>query len=321
MAKFRGCALLLLTISCSHPGMRGPASIDECASLYKRAPSLSSEESLFRSLVKSNSPVSYHINFDRLKKAVSELESRYPNQLRTSVIGTYDGEPIYRVDIPGWGSGSKKKVIVSAGVHGNESAGVATILNFIDRNIYVNGVRNNFDIVLVPYLNPGGLKNNVRRLNNNIDLNRSFSPKDAQGPTKVLRESLQGERFDMALDLHEAPFRTKFFVIKAAEDDGGIARAALADVPQDYLYTSATGSYPYGIPSATNPNKVAYNLSSPGESVSFNKGTLKAFYTDELKTPKAYTLEAPGKFALERKIEIYTEMVEGFLEQLLRNSH
>lgn len=161
----------------------------------------------------------------------------------------------------------------------------------------------------------------MRRLNNNIDLNRSFSPNEAQGPTKILRDSFQGERFDMALDLHEAPFRTKFFVIKAAEDDGGIARAVLADVPQDYLYTSATGSYPYGIPSATNPNKVAYNLSSPGESVSFNKGTLKAFYTDELKTPNAYTLEAPGRFALERKIEIYTEMVEGFFEQLLRNSH
>lgn len=156
MAKFRVCALLLFTISCSHPGMRSPASIDECASLFKRAPSLNAEESLFRSLVKSNAPVSYHINFDRLKKAVSELERRYPNQLRTSVIGNYDGEPIYRVDIPGWGSGPKKKVIVSAGVHGNESAGVATILNFIERNIYVNGVRNNFDIVLVPYLNPGG---------------------------------------------------------------------------------------------------------------------------------------------------------------------
>lgn len=313
---------LLLFVSCSQISLkRSPASdggftSKSCTDLAKAFLTPVKDHSrLFRSVVKSNSKIDYWINFDRVKKTISQMTTKYPNQLDIRTIGEYDGEPIYRIDIPGWGSGPKQNILISAGVHGNESAGVATALNFIEKNIYNSYFRNNFNIVIIPYMNPGGLKSNSRRLNNNIDLNRSFIHNLEQGPTQIIQNSLMSENFSVALDLHEAPLRDKFFVIKSTEDDNKITTKALGRINKDYLYTSK--NYPGHMPNATDPKKNSYLLYGPGEASSLNKGTVKGFYYKELGVKYSYTLEAPGKFDLSRKIDIYTEIIENYLTEIL----
>lgn len=318
--------LLLILISCSHQSIKRSLASgedfnsDSCTKLALAFFEQSSKDHsyMFKSYVRENSKVSYWINFDRVKKTVLEMMETYTNQVDVKVLGKYDGEPIFRIDIPGQGKGEKKNILISAGVHGNESAGVATVLNFIQKNIYNPHVRNNFNIVIIPYLNPGGLKNNVRRLNNDIDLNRTFTEDLEQGPTRMIQDSLRGETFAVALDLHEAPFRDKFFVIKSKKDDQLITRNVLETINKDYLYTS--DDYPGHMPSATDPNKNSYVLYGPGEAQSFNTGTVKGFYFSELGVEYSYTLEAPGKFDLNKKIDIYTDIVEKYLLEILNAS-
>lgn len=318
----KNVVFFLLLVSCSHIGLkRSPASVENksCNNLSKAFLKPIKDHSwLFRNVIKNDAKIDYWINFGRVKKTITELPEKFPNQVDLRILGEYDGEPIYRIDIPGWGTGPKQNILISAGVHGNESAGVATALNFIQNNIHNALIRNNFNIVIIPYLNPGGLKKNLRRLNNDIDLNRTFKSKHEQGPTRMVQESLRGESFVVALDLHEAPNRNKFFVIKSAKDDHLITRNVLQTVDKAYLYTS--DSYPGHMPNATNPKKNSYLLYGPGEAQSSNLGTVKGFYSQELGVKYSYTLEAPGKFDLNKKIDVYTDIVEKYMIEILNRT-
>ncbi len=332
MIKASLLSLFFIFISCSLQQKRNPASYSICDDVYngnfRTQNSLSKEEGLVDHFFLKNPDqtdgVKYQINFERVESFVESLPSKYNNELTVTSIGQYDGIAVKRIDIAGWGQSEKTKVIITAGVHGNESAGVATVVNVLERIIHDPYIRTNFDFVIFPYLNPRGLTDNMRRLGNNIDLNRTFpggkSPQ--QKITEMVRNNLKDESFDLGLDLHEAPFREHFFVIKMHENDNGLTSAVLADVPQEALVTAKDNIYPGamyqaskpGEPPLKNPKKV-YTLYAPGEVSSANRGTVKGFFHDELKVENAYTIEAPGQYELAEKIEIYTDIVQGYLFQ------
>ena len=272
--------------------------------------------------------VDYQINFDRVEKWVKEFPFQHRNQVQVSKLGRYDGEDVMRMDIPGWGGGDKKKLIITAGVHGNESAGVGTLINVVERFLYNPNIRTQYDITIIPYLNPGGLKNNMRRLNNGVDFNRTLpgGKSTEQKITRFLKTALAVEKFDFGMDLHEAPFRDRFFVIKMFEDDDNLTRSVLDGIPQKYLTTSENGEYPGFMYRAHVPGTepyprtseyVSYELHAPGEVSSFNKGTVKSFFYHQLGAEHSYTFESPGQMDLEEKIKIYTEIVERYLKNYL----
>ncbi|EQC47966.1 DUF2817 domain-containing protein [Bacteriovorax sp. Seq25_V] len=269
---------------------------------------------LFKTYLHATSPFNYQINLDRVFKEIEALESKFPNQLTTKIEGQYDGEPIYRIDMPGYGTGDKKKIIITSGVHGNESVGVSTLLKVINQIVYDKNMRTKFDFVFFPALNPGGLRQNTRRLKNDVDLNRTFTKGKEQGVTKILQESLDGEEFELALDLHEAYTKNGFFVIKADKEDDQLTKESLSIIDESYMLTSKDGQYPYNVPNVKDPRKTSYILYSPGETASFNPGTLKGFFKTNLKAKYAYTIESPGQIELRKRQEIYINIVRSFLD-------
>jgi hypothetical protein len=179
-------------------------------------------------------------------------------------------------------------------------------------------------------MNPGGLSQNTRRLKNNVDLNRTFpgGKSKSQGATNIIKSSLKGETFDLALDLHEAPFRDKFFVIKMQENDQQLTRKVLAEIPEEFLVTAKDSIYPgkmyrAAIPGGPQieqiPKNISYKLFAPGEVSSSNMGTVKTYLAQTHSANFSYTLEAPGQFELVKKVSIYTDIVEGYLKNFLTN--
>jgi len=271
---------------------------------------------LFKKIVNRASVVDYQLNWDQAAKRIEDLPYKYPNDIQLSSMGKYDGEELYRIDILGRGTGPKKKVVVIAGVHGNEAVGVSSSLEFIDRIIYQNEFRENFDFVIIPALNPGGLKANHRYLNNQSDLNRTFRNGREESPTRKLTQNLEGENFDLALDLHEAYTREGFFVIKSVKDDRSLSREVLKEIDDSYLITSSTGEYPSGIMGVKNPKVVAYELDGPGESTSSNVGTVKSFFHKK-GVRYSYTLESSGQIELKERQAVYVKMMTTYLEKFL----
>ncbi len=101
----------------------------------------------------------------------------------------------YRKDLP--------RIILSAGIHGEEPAGVYTLLEFINRGV-VNYL-DHFSFLILPCLNPYGFTRGVRFSRDVSDLNRSFD--DVPGPPEVAAVKDLLRRFPgpyrLAFDFHE----------------------------------------------------------------------------------------------------------------------
>lgn len=270
---------------------------------------------LFKAMVDRGSKVNYQLNLDRAYARIESWRTRFANELHISTAFNYDGHDVYRIDMPSRSASPKGRIIITAGVHGNESIGTASLIELIEELVQRSGFRNDYDFVFFPALNPGGLEANSRYLSNGVDMNRTFKPGSEDRITNLLKESLQGERFDLALDMHEAYKKNGFFVIKAQDTDKEYIESVMSAVPSDYIFKSPDGKYPYNVPNTKNPSLTSYVLSSPGITASFNGGTVKSFFRDDLGATHSYTLESGGQIELGLRKEIYKSLVLSFIEK------
>lgn len=98
---------------------------------------------------------------------------------------------------------SKPSVLVSAGIHGEEPAGVFAILEFMRR--YMRKYLDRFSFYVFPCINPFGFERGIRGNKDGFDLNRQFEDNDPPTEVALLKQTLGslGERFMFALDIHE----------------------------------------------------------------------------------------------------------------------
>jgi hypothetical protein len=101
----------------------------------------------------------------------------------------------YRSDLP--------RIILSAGIHGEEPAGVYALLEFMNQGIVKYLAH--FSFLIMPCLNPHGFTRGVRFGSGVPDLNRSFD--NGAGPPEVAAVKDLLRRFPgpyrLAIDLHE----------------------------------------------------------------------------------------------------------------------
>ena len=99
------------------------------------------------------------------------------------------------------GSGNPQRILISAGIHGDEPAGVETICSFLEKKEYL-GFINNWEITLVPCINPFGYERGTRNNHEDQDLNRKF--KSPSPPKEVaMVQSVFECPFDLTMELHE----------------------------------------------------------------------------------------------------------------------
>ena len=99
------------------------------------------------------------------------------------------------------GAGNSKKVLISAGIHGDEPAGVETLRSYLERKEYSQFLQN-WEITLIPCINPFGYEYGTRENHDGVDLNRQF--KSLSPPKEVaLVQSVFQSPYDLTLELHE----------------------------------------------------------------------------------------------------------------------
>lgn len=270
---------------------------------------------LFKAMVDRGSRVNYQLNIDKAYARMDSWRTRFANELQVSTAFNYDSRDVYRIDMPSRSTTPKGRVIITAGVHGNESVGTAGLIELIEDLVYNSGLRNEYDFVFFPALNPGGLETNSRYLLNGVDMNRTFKPGSEEKITNLLKDALRGERFDLALDMHEAYTKKGFFVIKAQDNDKEYIEQVMKVIPDEFALRSPDGVYPFNVPNVRNPSLTSYVLSSPGVTASFNRGTLKSFFRDDLGATHSYTVESGGQIELGLRKEIYKNLIMSFLEK------
>jgi len=90
------------------------------------------------------------------------------------------------------------QVCVSAGVHGDEPAGVEALLSLFERPTLPS-----VGVTAFPCINPTGFIAGTRTNDLGIDLNRTFGQERGPQETELVRWALAGQRFECGIDLHE----------------------------------------------------------------------------------------------------------------------
>lgn len=204
------------------------------------------------------------------------------------------GGPIFKIRIPTINRNRLvPRILLSAGIHGNEPIGVTAALQLIALIADSSDLRDRFDFTIFPMLNPGGCRANSRYTQTQKDLNRRMTGHLIPLHMKHFAAFLQdrANTFDMAIDMHGARLKKGFYIIRASNRELELARNAIDIIPMYLRQQSATGQYPGYVGTGKDPKK--YRFDAPGICVSDNTHTLKQYlhnHGDAL----AYTIEYPG---------------------------
>jgi murein peptide amidase A len=143
-------------------------------------------------------PRSFKTIIDRLE-AFSRLE-----KIPLEVLGeiSADGEtlPILKLELNPH-SEAQKSVLISGGIHGDEPAGVETICEFLTNKLYTPFLKD-WQITILPCLNPSGYQRDTRNNYDDKDLNRLFKLSTSSTEVEIAQKVLTSP-FDLTLELHE----------------------------------------------------------------------------------------------------------------------
>jgi hypothetical protein len=116
-----------------------------------------------------------------------------------------------------------KQVLVLAGTHGNETAGLEAALALIERLRSAPGSDTLYDLDIIPLINPWGWVHDRPLTQAGIDIADDFNRFDSR-EARIVRRFLRGKRYDLVLDLREDPRAAGFYLRQYAS--GRIEAAA-----------------------------------------------------------------------------------------------
>ena len=121
---------------------------------------------------------------------------------------------LVRIERPG----ASRRVLLGAGIHGNEPAGPAFALDAVRRLCADPGAFPDTSFDVIALLNPWGWSRDVRYDRAGLDPNRDFAT-FASEAARVVREISRGRRYDLVLDHHEDPDARGFYLYQYADPD------------------------------------------------------------------------------------------------------
>jgi protein MpaA len=104
---------------------------------------------------------------------------------------------------------ASRNILISAGIHGDEPAGVYSALDFAENRMH--DYAESFSFVIVPCINPAGFEKGTRVKPNGIDLNREFKKAKPEQEVRLFKDILkqEGRKYCVAIDMHEDDPRGK----------------------------------------------------------------------------------------------------------------
>lgn len=121
------------------------------------------------------------------------------NGLHLQYLADYDGLPVPVLTSPAWDRNAAGGIYLSAGIHGDEAAGTEGLLAWAESE---GPALRNLPLLILPCLNPWGLRENSRRDQSGRDLNRAWTT-TSHPLVRAVKSRLHGRSVMLALTLHE----------------------------------------------------------------------------------------------------------------------
>jgi murein peptide amidase A len=266
-------------------------------------------------------------------RSYSHVESRIQGLkgLRRRVIGRVQHEKkpykLYSLQSLGAPEG-KIPVLLSAGVHGDEPAGVEAVLHFLETLSDTD--KDRFHFLVFPCVNPIGYEKNTLANGKNQNINRSFLAQTRSTEARSVMAALesQGQRFAFAMDFHEIPHywadegfipednpRSAYLYETHADPEKRIGRSMLNALDSDieicqwasiYRDTAVNGLVTYPV-DCRNKHYAA--------------GTSLDAYANAHYTAHSFTNETPISWPMEKRVRTQLSWLRTALDHYARGAH
>lgn len=95
------------------------------------------------------------------------------------------------------------RILLSAGIHGDEPAGPHAVLELLKSEIGNPDIVNDINLTIFPLINPSGFLNKTRVNGEGIDLNREYAKGHPSPEIRCLMDVLRYRNFDASIEFHE----------------------------------------------------------------------------------------------------------------------
>lgn len=198
---------------------------------------------------------------------------------------------------------------VSAGIHGDEPAGVEGLFQWAAEFLPAMG---GWNLQIFPCLNPWGLERNIRCDEEGCDLNRSFNKRKIPQITAHLA-AIKGRHYDLAIMLHEDYDARGFYLYEIAG-----RRPAWGEILRDALSAQMSPDPRRSIDGRPANHGVIRRRITPGLLKEL-KGHPEALRLHFHHAKKTFTFETPSEDFLVCRVEIHKKFMELALKQLIHS--
>jgi hypothetical protein len=203
-----------------------------------------------------------------------------------------------------------KQVLILAGTHGNETAGLEFALTLIERLRSAPGSDTLYDLDIFPMANPWGWVHDRPLTQEGIDIVDDFNRFDSR-EARIIRRFLRDKRYDLVLDLREDPRATGFYLRQYA-----IGRVEASTRIIDRLRAA-------GYPIESNPDRILLNpqngiVDIPGWSLAVMRWTRQmtmAGYIRQNVSSMVFSVVTPANHPLSDRVAMQRVAAEGLLAE------
>lgn len=164
-------------------------------------------------------------DYSEILRRIGRLKWKYSS---VELIGEAYGESIYSVFLKS-SSSSPIRVLIGAGIHGDEPAGVEAALRFLEKDNL--DLLKDFEFLILPCINPYGYINDCRLNCESVDINRSFH-NDSSIEAAIVKEALKESYFDFFIDLHEDCEYNGFYLFEGTRRKNPLGKDIIGSISE-----------------------------------------------------------------------------------------
>jgi hypothetical protein len=246
-------------------------------------------------------------NYRLIRQRWSQLVKKLPS-VNLSVFGESSGYPLMLLE-SSKNPQNAPSFYLSAGIHGDEPAGVEGLLQWAEESLpYFT----DWNFQIFPCLNPWGLERNVRCDEEGRDLNRCYNEKKI--PQIIAQTAaMKTWQYDVAVTLHEDYDARGFYLYEIAS-----IRPTWGESLRDELALLMPSDTRCRIDGRLAKEGVIRRRITP-KFLKELRGYPEALYLDAHHARRIYTFETPSEDFLARRIEIHKNFVEIVLRSALHS--